>query len=152
MSKQPLEIMKQSSRRFDILVVIPLIFVTVFCFGFVLMHPYYKGAETTASLVTASKNHTKSSSHSNTIVELTSPLPQLTTVAQSPAAISSSTAQTQNPAATASTPPQSSTNTNSSSGVNPSTATKAQEKKAINQLFRDLQSSLPWLHLNAANN
>jgi hypothetical protein len=80
--------MKQRGRGYETLVALPLAFVTIFCFGFVIMQSHSKPQTASASL-SSSKIE---SSPKPAIVQLTRPLPQLSTVpvSQAPTASSSS--------------------------------------------------------------
>lgn len=79
-----------SGLRYDRLVVLPLAVITVFCFGFVMMHPYNDKQRINASEVAASNT---ALSQSTTVVNIPTQIPHL-----SPLATSSSTLSTSPPA------------------------------------------------------
>ena len=129
--QHPKEVLDQTSRRFNILVLLPLAFVTAFSFSFVLMHPYYNPRTSTASVVSASSEHSQTIVPPTTSVVLTQQLPHINTV---PATISSAKI-IENSSVTSqpSTAQQLYTNSPSES------AATTNSKHIINQLLDDLK-------------
>lgn len=76
MSDYAIDSMKHKSRGYDVLVALPLAFVTIFCFVFVMMHPYYKAHPATATAIVTSSNTASSAA----VVDLSQPLMPLSTV------------------------------------------------------------------------
>src|ERR1039458_1627570 len=59
--------MKQPGRGYEVLVALPLAFVTIFCFMFVMLHPYYKPQTATSRSVAVSVHGTAASSATTTV-------------------------------------------------------------------------------------
>lgn len=88
MSYYTIHTMKEySSPRYDRLVILPLAVITVFCFGFVMMHPYNDKQRINASEVAASN---AALSQSTTVVDIPTQVPHLSPLATSSSTLSTS--------------------------------------------------------------
>ena len=136
-----MEVITQQSRRYDILVLLPLMFITVFCFGFVLMHPYYQpvtNKQPQASIARVSK-HTNNAPAE--VVEVSEPLPHLST-----APVLSTSKSTNQPTQSTTAVVSKSSSSNESNESNASTdrsaltPTKEVDQTQLNTLFQALQN------------
>jgi hypothetical protein len=84
LSENQSSITKKAGRRYDILVLLPLGFITVFSFGFVLIHPYYNpnSAQSAKQVSEVEQGSNSSAAPQHEVVNIGTPLQHISPTTQ----------------------------------------------------------------------